>query len=473
MLPYNLWLLVAAMSLFIHLSQCQGEGADDPVNDALSSSDIAAESRSDDSSNFIRDSPYESDLEPDSASKEYLVLVYFSGSRILAKGLKGELVASGSSGVDDVSVIKSAIDHISTGNILLIGTFYITSPIDNLKNGISLSGIPHKTEFDCSNIRQSAFYVGRDGYSRSIAYLTNDVRAGSWSVKVNDAGSYGNGDYVKLVDDEGIGGFKKGEILRISKIDGKKITFDRKISDTYRAKDNASIRKLEMIEDIRIDGIKFKGPGMNTSFNLFDGYLLKNFEFSNNLVSSFGKGAVHLADSLDCTISGNSIQYVFRNGFGYSIVLMNGCRNITISSNSFKHMGRHYIAIGGESGTLISGGFCRDIIVKNNYFSDSTQEAINTHEPFVGPINITGNTFVNCAEGIQIANGNTNIVSNTFKDCREAIKIIGNEPREHYIKSNTFENCEYEIYIHNDYLTLTGNPAGGHFYINRDYIEYF
>lgn len=402
----------------------------------------------------------------------YLVLVYISGSKVIAKDSNGDVIASGEAGIDDTAVIRSAIESQVSGNILLIGMFHIDSTIHNLKSGMHLSGITDETVFDCSDISQSVFLVGDNGYAKSMTPLSDDVSSGSMKIAVEDAKGYDKGDYVKLIDDYDIVGFKKGEILRISKIKGNEITFQSPISDSYSADSNASIRKLEMIDDISIDGITFIGPGMETDLALFDGYLLKNFAFRNNDVRSFGRVGVSLIDSLDCTIEDNSMHDVYMKGFGYSIGLANACRNISIISNSFKQKGRHFIAIGGSTGTRLSGGFSRDINIINNDFQNCTQEAVNTHEPFMGPINITGNKFVNCDKGVEISNGNTNIWLNSFESCGIGIQLLGDEERDHNIHSNSFNDCLINIDIRTGETTLSGNLEGGRIHIKKNSIKF-
>jgi hypothetical protein len=172
----------------------------------------------------------------------YLVLIYKSDSKVVAKGLKGDIIASGTAGSDDVEVIKSAIDSINEGEILCIGTFSITSTINNLKSGIHLRGINDKTIFNCSKMSQDIFSVGDKGYASSVTLLEKDVTAGSNIIEVEDASSYKEGGYVKIVDDDGILGFKKGEILRVFKIKGNEITFMSNLKDSYSHEKGANIR---------------------------------------------------------------------------------------------------------------------------------------------------------------------------------------------------------------------------------------
>ena len=206
-----------------------------------------------------------------------------------------------------------------------------------------------------------------------------------------------------------------------------------------------------MCENITIAGIEFIGPGMEHSEQLLHAHLLRNFNFIDNFVTSFGISAVDISDSLDCHITNNNFEKVFMPGMGYSVVLSNACEDIYIINNSFKKKGRHYIAIGGDTGDFSYGGYARDIIIKNNYFEYSTEEAINTHPPFRGPIDVSGNTFSYCNKGLSIFNGYSAIYNNTFKNCLIGIQILseylGDNERIYRIYSNVFKNTIYDLKI--------------------------
>ncbi len=404
----------------------------------------------------------------------FSVLVESNGSSVLVIDARGNVISKRPAGSDDSAAIKEAINIIDSGTVLCIGTFHINSPIDNLKDDITLKGLSGQTIFDCSKMKTDVFPCGCEGskYSEMTTPLADDVPEGSRIAKVADSKGYKEGDFVKLVDNESIIGFKKGEILRIEKIEGKEIAFEDAISDDYTVKNDANIRKLFLTENLAIEGIDFNGPGIETDMTLFGLFLTRNFRFVDNKVANFGRAAVHLSDSMNATIEDNIFENIYMTGLGYAIAITNACDSILIKDNIFRVKGRHYITAGAGTGSRSSGGFSRDIKVINNTFEDCIQEAINSHPPFVGPIDIIGNKFTSCGKGIEISNGNTVIADNVFKNCTIGIQLLGDEKREHDIHSNDFNEVKEPILIETSNMTIYGNVCNGRFIVNKDELEF-
>ena len=406
--------------------------------------------------------------------KDYSVLVHANKSYIFVEDKNGNVISRRPAGTDDATAIRESINIIDRGTILFIGTFKIRSRIDNLKSGIHLKGLPGQTVFDCSEMKTIVFPCGCDdsGYSSVTTSLAEDALKGSRSVKVTDSSHYDEGDFVKLVDNESIEGFKKGEIQRIPKINGSDINFEEALNDDYTVKDDANIRELNVIKDVTIEGISFIGPGIETDVILISFSLHRNFRFTNNEVTSWGRAAIYLSDSIDCVIDNNIFENIYMTGFGYAVAITNACNDICIRDNAFRVKGRHYITAGAGTGSRNSGGFARNIKVENNTFEGCLQEAINTHAPFVGPIEIRDNTFKLCGKGIEIVNGNTVIVDNIFIKCPIGIQLLGDERRAHEIHSNEFDGNRVKMIIETKNITVYGNICDGKFRVDKDEIEF-
>jgi hypothetical protein len=405
---------------------------------------------------------------------DHSILVYANNTSVLVEDAKSNIISRRPAGSDDAAAIREAINIIDQGTVLCVGTFYINSPINNLKRSIRLSGMPGQTVFDCSKMKTDIFPCGcgGSGYAAMTTSLTEDALKGSLSIKVAETNDYKEGDYVKLVDNESIIGFKKGEILRIQNIRSKEIIFEDELQDGYTVKDAANIRRLNFTSDITVDGIRFIGPGIETNMCLFNLFLIKNFRFSNNEVVNFGRAAIYLSDSLDSTIENNLFENIYMTGLGYSVAVTNACNNILIRNNDFEVKGRHYITAGAGTGTRSSGGFVRNMKVVNNSFENCVQEAINSHPPFVGPIEIIRNRFESCGKGIEISNGDTAIVENNFTNCSIAIQLLGDEARVHNIYSNEFKDCRERILVETSNMTIYGDICNGQFLVKRDEIEF-
>ena len=370
-------------------------------------------------------------------------------------------------GINDHETIQEAIDNLpaSGGTIALLEGTYIIKDSITLTDNITIQGIPGRTVFDCSQISDSVFtFSNDDGYSHNPTNITENITSGSQTVMVEDVSAYSVGDYVKLSDDSSIGVFRKGELLRIVSIDYQvnRLTVEHEIIHDYNRDNNALIRRLTMCENISICGIDFNGPGIETDQCLARAYLQRNFQVTDCKVKDFGITAFGLTDCLDSEFKQNQFENVFRKGFGYSIALLNACQNITIKNNRFTKLGRHYLVISSSTGTYLYGGWARDITITNNYFENSSEEAINSHDPCFGPIEISSNTFISCGKGIDLINANCVITDNHFKDCPIAVRLQGTEERSSDIIANIFEDCTpYAIKINTDNVTVSGNIIRG------------
>ena len=159
----------------------------------------------------------------------YSAKVYIEGSNVVSRDDKGDIIAWGVAGKDDVAVIKETIDALPGGAIVLEGTFIITNAIDNLKSNIFINGTPGKTIFDCTNLVNRAFVIGEDNYGRTTTYLTEDASIGDLTIAVTDSSGYNENDYIKLIDDEEIMQFKKGQIFKIKEKRDNNLVLDKNI----------------------------------------------------------------------------------------------------------------------------------------------------------------------------------------------------------------------------------------------------
>lgn len=414
--------------------------------------------------------------------KNYSLYIYKHGSEIIVENNNGDVISRGISAADDSRIIRDAIDSLQNGTILFDGTFKITSAVDNLKSDLHLQGLKGKTRFDCTGIESLCLANSDSGYSRSTINLVEDAYAGNDTIIVENASNLQNGDFIKIVDDFSIisddlligplaENFQNGEILKISNIHENTIFLDNHIRENYTISRHANIRKIILTENITIEGIEFIGPGMDTHQQLMELVLQKNFAFKNNIVESFGEVAVGLIDSRDSILSENQFRDVYLDGVGYSISIENACENISVENNRFSGKGRHFIVCTASHGTHSDGGFGRNIKISNNTFENSTQEAINTHEPFMGPLNISNNKFSFCDKGIEITNGHSNIFINQFNNCGIGIHILAGQGRIYDIHSNEFYDCKYDQLIEIGDETIKDNICNGKFYLSSEELR--
>ncbi len=375
-----------------------------------------------------------------SDESEYVQISKESGI-VTVKNEKGSVIYSGS---DDVDAIETALNEIDYGDILFENGKYDIDRTIRLKSDISFIG-NEKVTFNCFN--GIAFDTGSGGYSSSTILLIEHLDEGDTNINLSSVAGLNVGDYIKISDDfsirnlNGDTDYKNGEIVKIIAIDGINIEIDRPLYDSYCKTKNAKIRKISMFENITFKNINFVGYGIETSSTAIRFYGARNCNITNCEFSDFGIRATVFLDCLDCVIDSNTFRRVFYTGMGYGINIANACDNITITNNSFLELGRHYIAVGSNTGHKISDGFSRHITIQNNVFEDCADEAINTHRPNRCVITITDNDFYNCRKAIELSNSNSVIKNNNIVGCyATGIETYGTG--SHLIEGNSFRGNE-------------------------------
>lgn len=358
-------------------------------------------------------------------------------------------------GANDADAIEAALNEIDTGCILFKKGIYSIDRQILLKSNISFIG-SEGVIFNCFN--GTVLNTENNAYSPSTILLLSNVYPGDTKFELSNVTGLRVGDYVKISDDFTIFDrrpFKNGELSKIIAIDGTLITVDKPLYDSYSIKNNAKIRKMSMFENIIFKNIHFVGYGINTDSVAICLRGVLNCKISNCEFTEFGERAVSFWDSIDCIVQENCFKKNFKTGFGYSIDLLNACDNITIVNNSFLENGRHYIAVGSGTGTWISDGLCRNIIVINNIFENSTQEAINTHIPTRSNFTVINNEFSDCKIGILFRNGSSVVLNNTFKNCTTG--FISQGTGSHLIERNHFKENSISCYTNDAGSIIKGN----------------
>ncbi|RLG63107.1 hypothetical protein DRO21_06615 [archaeon] len=139
-----------------------------------------------------------------SAKAPYSALVAKDGSTVWAEDASGKTIASGEAGVDDASVIQSAVNALQEGDkLVLVGVFKLLDTIDlSAKPGISISGFSDKgdkdsagtgeikTMFDCSELgNKPAFKHEPSNWCRApsfenLVFWRNDASKGGTAIYI-------------------------------------------------------------------------------------------------------------------------------------------------------------------------------------------------------------------------------------------------------------------------------------------------
>ena len=389
--------------------------------------------------------------------------------------LSGNVVCNGSNDEVEWQIAVDYLNDRGGGTVHIKAGDYTVEDSIELYDGIHIKGSgTEAVTVSYTDTTDTMFVTDTDRYAHSTIALTVNANRGDTSITVASAVSFSVDDWVKLSDDEAVLGLKKGEIIRIQGIAGNVITFYRQIIDDYTVANNAKIRELTFIEDITIEGMTAIGPGIENTSYFSSNTLHRNLNIRNVWLQDWG-GGISTRDCLDVNIENCIFENIFLTGLGYSVVISNACDGIRIRNCVFREYGRHYIATGGSTGTYLSDGWFRNVLVEGCSFESSQfspdEEAINTHSPSYGPIVIRGCTFLSCGKAIETQNAKSIIIGNKFKQCDTGIDVIGWNyyPNERWtiISDNVFESAN--IWVRDDtcYVKVDNN----HLYDSYVYLN--
>jgi len=407
--------------------------------------------------------------QPRSCRIDSVAFFVFLGIALLAASLLGEFnpvqaqppaaLATAEIENDDAPYLQQLLDSAPSGaTVLLPARVYTLQRGLKIERSLTLQGLPG-TVFHCSDASEPVFTINPDGYGQAVSRVEDEeLVSGQDRLRIADPELFAGSSYGKVFDQQQIGSYLQGELVEIGSIQDQQLLLRQGLLADYRRDRQAAVRPVRMLERVAIRGIDFIGPGAERQRWLLSAFLVREFSFQQCRVSDFGSGALALTDCLDGDIGLSSFDTVFRTGLGYSIAVFNASDRIAIHDCSFT-AGRHFIAAGASSGSYLNGGFPKTITVRNNFFSRSSEEAVNSHPPFAGPLIITGNVFSDCGKGIEISNGQCRIQGNSFDRCQSGIELYGELTGPYLIEGNLFRDNGRSLKLSADNLTVLGNYA--------------
>ena len=184
--------------------------------------------------------------------------------------------------------------------------------------------------------------------------------------------------------------------------------------------------------------------------------------------TKFAEDAIKLLDSSNATINGNTISGRTSTTFENGIALREGCKNVTISSNTVNATTKSGFGIydsssvtGGSNNTILNSGLngitvmSSEVTIKDSTISGVAQHAISIQKD--SKLNITGCIIRNnYGNALQLKEGTIYVSENTFAyNCLnevdgKAVTVLSGISGE--ISNNTFynPNTKSELWISSD-----------------------
>jgi hypothetical protein len=416
--------------------------------------------------------------------------------------------AVGDGVTDDTAAIQAAL-NTSSGKTLIFqsGVYRVTGPLNGLSNTHILG---YGATLDISTVPDSAMTTERcvldfcGSYGSTIP-LTADALTTNNIVNVANSSLFQEGDLVQVwmnspgrFLDPGVA-VKSGQLNIVTGVYTNKLVLDTLIFDELTVANGASIRKITPVENVYVEGLKFKGRGRRTAEYNDDRAVSirygKNANIINCVFDDVDLFAVRIESCYFGSITGceaktqklgeiNKISYAF---------IYSSSQYITVSENkaiNYRHsiVSSHLSTTAFEPlGGLTYRGVSRFITVRNNHITGNYGEfstdgwvrahaGIATHTDVqfltISNNNVTGCRYglnlrsLNCSASGNILSGNlfgvylseeydcVKIDSNIISECLNAISTATDSKEfpvtQLSITNNNISNCETGVFVQSD-----------------------
>ncbi|WP_236610425.1 glycosyl hydrolase family 28-related protein [Methanosphaerula palustris] len=232
---------------------------------------------------------------------------------------------------------------------------------------------------------------------------------------------------------------------------------------------NAGGSSTSRLKGVTITGIVFEGPGIETDPAMIDAYNLQNFHVSYVKFHNIGYAAIRVNTCTDVTIEESIFDNVFQSELGYGVSITDHSDRIYVHDNFFVTRGRQGVATGTCTSNLPEAEYVQSVTVENNYFENTTEQAVSAQKVTTGPYIIRGNVMNNCARGVDLGNGSAEITDNVMINCKSGIVLTNMNvdpdnlgPKVDRIVNNTMINILYEaMVVDRTNILIQGNVAKG------------
>ena len=281
--------------------------------------------------------------------------------------------AVGDGVTDDTAAIQAAL-NVSGSVYFPKGTYAVNSTL-HMQSNTSIVMDAAATILVAGSVLTG---VAAHGSAMPPVSISSDAPAGSLTVTAADASSFNVGDAI-LISDEGqrnLVGPKEGEIHYVVSKLGNTLTLGEAVWGSYATSRSATIRKLNVLKNIRIEGGRIVGAGTaanqnaGISFRYVDG-----FEIEGVSIESFDNNGVKLFGSINGSVTSCHFQDITDSTLGYAVVHEAACQWVTTARCTSNNAGKLW-DVGGDD---LDYGVSRFLTVRDSSAYNSPRCGISTH----------------------------------------------------------------------------------------------
>lgn len=371
---------------------------------------------------------------------------------------------------DDVVAWQDAVDAASAagGGIVYAppGTTKVNSAVF-LKDNVTIL-MSEDTTVDGSGIAQNNNLFFTAGSEDTDVTLSADGNQGNKSITLSGAITVNPGDIVRLHSDKLIDPNDTetiGELHVVESYDGatNTLTFYAGLDDDYLVVDNASVVRVNMMENVAIIGGKIIANSAN--IKAVTARRVRNFKVKDVRFEGVNRTAVTLNTVLYGIMEGCEVIDSVESSYGYGVLVTGASTDITIRDCMFNRV-RHGFTTGG----LVVGGEPRRVLVQGCKVFYATTSALDTHAHGRYITFDSNHVYASDASGIATRNCQVKITNNYIHGAVQAgikFRNHSNTPGDWVVAGNTMVNCDTGIrYYENlstadteETITISGNSV--------------
>ncbi len=330
---------------------------------------------------------------------------------VYAKDSDNNIIASGTAGTDDATVIQAGFDNItSSGTISFDGNSYsISASITSTDKNLVMQG--SNTTFDVDTGSSAAGFNFDGSYKGSVTFAL-DANEGDNTVNLTSAAIVSVGDLIRIYNDElwcpdDYPTHLTGETYIVEGVSGNIVTLNSNLIRDYTTALNSSAR-IYRPATVELNDCRFIGIGSEEYVRGISLKACKDSSISNCYFNDNGLAAIYLHYCHTINVSKNEIYNSNIDGLGYGVAVVNACSNITIYNNTIENC-RHCIT-SGDSSDL---GVNRDVYILNNTMRKGIGKSsvVDAHPSTINYL--VANNTIYADGGLAFADGT---IESTFRD---------------------------------------------------------
>jgi len=279
--------------------------------------------------------------------------------------------------------------------------------------------------FNMANAPANTTLLNVTGTDNPTVALTVNAVQGTKTLTMAATTGFTVGDYVRVASNAQFDTYdtdsELGEINQITALTATTLTLESPLQSTYNVSDSATVNKVNLVENIYIDGGRIVGGGQGANHYGAKFFLGKNISVARTSFIKTDLRGIYFLDTIKSRVLGCNFEN-FRSNTAYGVSVTNCTQDIIIANCTFDRV-RHSLSTNNTSATK---GIPRRILFASNNVTNSSLsltsvggDAIDTHAAAEDIYIVGNNVFNSSGVGINFECPSGIVANNYIKDSQD------------------------------------------------------